>query len=151
MRWSDACGALSPDEQERLVNLLTIGFGRLSHAAQLSSGNAPTAAVLGALAAAHDTLRGTQRLLAPAPAAAAEESPLDRTPVLRDLPWQDFLAGAPERLALVEALQTVVQQARQAGELILADGDAATVAQHLGAAEAGIRALRQTIVSGISA
>jgi hypothetical protein len=147
MLWSDHLRRLPATEETRLVNLLTLGFGQLTLAVRLGTQNALVAAVLGALTAAADLLRGSQRLLAPAGLMEAE--PELATPVVSGVRWQPFLVSlaAAEQDALLGGLLRVVEQAQQAGALILADQSLATVTAQLDQLEAGLAGSRQELLT----
>ena len=145
MRWSDYLATLPAAEQMRLVNWLTLGFGQLNLAVRLGTQNVPVGAVLGALAAAADLLHGS-RMLLPGMATAA---PVESTLIVPVVGWQPFLLGLAmaDRAALLDGLTQVVQQARQAGELLLTDQVVTAVAAQLAHVAAGLADSRQYLLS----
>lgn len=147
MLWSDHLRTLPATEETRLVNLLTLGFGQLTQAVRLGTQNALVAAVLGALTAAADLLRGSQRLLAPAGPVVAAPEPA--TPVVSGVRWQPFLVSlaATDQDALLGGLLRVVEQAQEAGALILADQSLATVTAQLDQVEVGLATSRHQLLT----
>ena len=151
MRWTDELATRAPQEQEQLLTLLTVGFGRLSFAVRLATHDAATVIVLRELTAARDTLARAARVLAPETGSNDTFQSLDVPPQLREVPWREFIRAAPARVALMAELETVVQRARRAGEMILGDMDAATIARHLRQTDAGLQAVCAAISASTTA
>ena len=63
MRFRDALDTLPPDDQQLLLNRLTLGWGRLAYAARLALADAPCGTILDTLVAAHGALAGAAAML----------------------------------------------------------------------------------------
>lgn len=148
MRWTSYLETLPTTEQERLVNLLTVAFARISRAVQLPDGDTETVEVVAALTAAYDLLLVSQQLLAPDSRPHMVGVSYDAMPVLPVIPWQRFRAGlAPARQEQLERLfQQLVHRARVAGELMLDDAELSTISCQLQETEHALLATRRLLL-----
>ena len=104
MRWSEALNELPVETRAHLINGLSIGFGWTALASRRASRDADVESVQSAVAAAHDALGQSLRLLPPLLDAAAVQVVLVRVSRSISSPsWQVFLDGqADDEKACVE-------------------------------------------------
>jgi hypothetical protein len=152
MRWNAFVASLSPDAGNRVVNLLTVGWGYARLAGRAAGANAPAPVVLGHARQAVTMLVAAQALLGqdddapPAPDRTSRASPsgdpqADRSAGERGKPpatiaagaWRDLLARCDEADAdrLHGSLADGVVSARRAAETMLLDGEVAWVRRHV--------------------
>ena len=153
MRFREAVEALAPAEQERLLNRLTLGCGRLAYAARLALADAPCGRVLDQLAAAARALTDVEAALAGRPSTAPDGRPEPAADMagLRALSWGDLLATRPpgEAAALTADLERMAHQARALGRAVQDDGDAGHVRRHLTALLAPLADLCRRLADAI--
>ena len=148
MRFSEFANDLGDEGTATLVNTLTLGSGRLAHAARLVTDDGDAAQVLRSLDLAFGALLRARRLLnGQAPDAAdAPDSSTASGPLL--LRWADFLASRTtegEAVAFRTALVDAVGHARNAGTAILEDDDIETVQWHLVGAVTALGEARRVV------
>ena len=145
--------ALPPDDQQRLLNRLTLGCGRMAYAARLALADAQCGDILGSLTAAQTALAGAAALLTGEsavgtgdPQAAAVGGSQAGRPALG---WRDFLAtrGPGDAAALVATFEEVAHQTRELGRAVLADADTDHVHRHLTATISALGDLRQRLTA----
>ena len=161
MRWHDYTATAPPQVVERLLNGLTLGWGYLGYAVRVLHQDGELARVVEALSRAHDFLSRSAVLLAQEPGSAADGPVVrpDTAPLLTPVPsasWQDLLATRSlfDRARLVALLEEAVRESRQAGQVLLDDGEVDRIHGHvtrsLVVLDATLRALR-TPSSGAAA
>ena len=147
MRWTSYLESLSATEQERLVNLLTVAFARISRAVRLPDDDTSPAAVVAGLTAAYDLLLVSQQLLTPDSPPRTVDGSRGAMPRLPGMSWHRFrtsLARAQQE-HLDRLLQQLVHSARVAGELMLDDADVSVIRGQLQETEQALLATRRLL------
>lgn len=133
MRFRDYLDSLRPSDQERLINLLTLGSGRLALALRLIQRDRSLTEI-GELLAAQTALRTAARILVQQPGMASigSATPPPGTP-RPGVHWQAFILRLtePQRSQVLDELDAGVDAARRAGELALADDELTAVSGQL--------------------
>ena len=149
MQFRETVDALAPDDQHRLLDWLTLGCGRVAHAARLALSDAPCGRILAALTAAEGSLVGAAALLAEPASATAQGHGASGGggEGLRALSWRDFLATQmlADAEVLTADLEALAHQTREMGRAILADADTAHVQRHLTAAITALSDVRRRL------
>ena len=158
MRFREAVDALAPDEQLLVLNRLTVGCGRLAHAARLALTDAQCGRVLDQLAGAERALADTLARLGSGSPPAADSPPAAGDPAgdaggagLRVLSWSDLLATRlpAERAALTADLEEVAHQARELGRAVHDDATTDHLRRHLAALTAALADLRRRLAVAV--
>ncbi len=146
MRWTDYLVSLPPADQERLVNYLTLGFGRISYAARLMRDTTALPTVVGELTAAHDLLVASRGILSPRSRPAVDSTQL--APAVTPLTWEQFFATRPlgEQRRVLGAMEGLVRRARQLGEAAMADADLTVICRQLRLTERSLGLLRERLI-----
>ena len=151
MTFRETLDALPPDDQQRLLNRLTLGCGRMAYAARLTLADAQCGDILRSLTTAQTALAGAADLLTDRSAVGTGD-PQDvavggSQAGWHALGWREFLAtrGPRDAAALVATFEEVAQQTRELGRAVLADADADHVHRHLTATSSAIDDLRQRL------
>jgi hypothetical protein len=135
MRWSEYRAGLTPEGFAHVVNLLTVGSGSIVFAVRLSGQDAPATQVLHYLANAHDALRLAERTVSAvlAPLLNGVSSVKWGDVPEADLPWSALMSRLPpgKHEYLIRCMGTAARSARQASEVVLADGEVDEVRRQL--------------------
>ena len=152
MRWNEHVAGLADEAAATLLNDLTLGAGRIAFAVRLLDANAETQAVLDSVAGAYRALRRARAVLAPYGGAESDGGDLDLIPgTSQSLPWQAFLGrlDRAEGERLLTLLQEAVQHTRQAGLLVLDDGELEPISLHVVGAVAALSQARRLIAAAL--
>ena len=145
--------AMSPDDQQRLLNWLTVGCGQVARAARLVLTDAPCGRILEMLTAAQAPLAGVAALLD----GTAITAPPDRgrpdgeQAGLGVLRWHDFLATRlPAEAAVLTAdLEALAHQTRELSRAVRDNADTAHITRHLRATLAALGDLRGRLTAAV--
>ena len=153
MHFRETIDALAPDDQQLLLNQLTLGCGRVAHAARLVLSDAPCGRILAALTAAEGSLAEAAALLT-GPASTFIQGPGalgGGGEGMHARSWRDFLATqVPAKAAELTAdLETLAHQTRELGRAVLADADTEHVHRHLRATIAALSDLRGWLATAV--
>ena len=146
MRWTEYLESLPPAEQERLVNYLNLGFGRMSYAARLMHDTTELPTIVGELTAAHDLLVASRRILSPRARPTRDSAQL--VPAAVPVAWDRAFAVHPlgEERRVLGAMAGLVRRARQLGEATMADADLTIIRRHVRLTERTLDRLRTRLV-----
>ena len=153
MRVRETLDAMPPDDQQRLLNQLTVGCGWVLRAAQLGLRDAPCGRILDALRAAQAPLaRVAAQLDGRATTLAPERgAPAGARTGLRALGWQDYLATQrpTEATVLGTDLAALAHQTRALVRVVQDDADTAHITSHLHATLAALTDLQRRLAAAV--
>ena len=145
--------AMPPDDQQLLLNWLTVGCGQVARAARLVLTDAPCGRILEMLTAAQAPLAGAVALLDGTPMTTPpdQRDPGDERAGLRALGWRDFLATQrPEEATVLRGdLEAPAHQARELSRAVRDDADTAHITHHLRATLAALGDLRGRLIAAV--
>ena len=153
MRVREYLEAMPPQDQQALLNQLTVGCGRLARTTRLVLADAPCGSILDALTASQPNLMDVAAQLDGTAVAAppARGDPGGAEAGLRALSWQDFLAT--QRPAEATALQTdlaaLADQTRVLIRAVQDNEDTAHITRQLHATLAALTDLRARLASAV--
>ena len=140
---------LSPDERHAVVNLLTLGCGRMALAARRALRDEPCHLVLTALGGVGGPLREALRRIGAA--AGSPDGQMSGVLDGRHEPrWGAYLAslGPAAEAAIAAELIRVVQQTRALGDAVQADGEVDGIRRDLADVVAAVDSLYQRVLTG---
>ena len=153
MRVREQLDAMPPEDQQLLLNWLTVGCGRVVRAARLVLTDAPSGAILAMLTAAQAPLAGAVALLDGTTTTAPqdERESGDGRDGLRALRWRDFLATQrPEEATVLRAdLEVLAHQTRELSRAVRDDGETAHITRHLRATLAALGDLQGRLAAAV--